>query len=216
MVCKSCGLGASSSFAARRQTANDTWSHAALAIGEVSAGMSRFLITHGQFSMIDAIRHVLEACGPSRVSLWTGRVGVYDIQYLLRLPITEGLLVLDVAMMRRSLDGHSHTLALDNAISAWRDRHGPRSLSSLRTHAKMATVEGNGLKILVRGSPSMNHNTRFEQIDITEGGPDFDLVRRLEKGLPKDVTEAQTEQVWDGDLSQTCSWRKRFGTPRQP
>jgi hypothetical protein len=51
----------------------------------------------------------------------------------------------------------------------------------------MATVEGGGLKVLMRGSMNLNHNPRLEQIDITEGGLDFDLVRRLEEGLPEDT-----------------------------
>jgi len=31
---------------------------------------------------------------------------------------------------------------------------------------------------------NLNFNPRFEQFDLTEGGEDFDLVRRLELELP--------------------------------
>jgi hypothetical protein len=31
---------------------------------------------------------------------------------------------------------------------------------------------------------NLNFNPRFEQFDLTEGGPDFDLVRSIEDELP--------------------------------
>jgi hypothetical protein len=44
-------------------------------------------------------------------------------------------------------------------------------------HRKIATVEAaSGLKFLRRGSINFDFNPRFEQFDITEGGPEFDLV----------------------------------------
>lgn len=52
-------------------------------------------------------------------------------------------------------------------------------------HAKIATVESeSGLRFLLRGSMNLNYNPRFEQFDITEGGPEFDLVREIEDELP--------------------------------
>jgi hypothetical protein len=51
-------------------------------------------------------------------------------------------------------------------------------------HAKIATVEAANFRVLLRGSMNLNFNPRFEQFDITEGGPDFELVKRIEAELP--------------------------------
>jgi hypothetical protein len=51
------------------------------------------------------------------------------------------------------------------------------SVRSEMNHRKIATVEAaSGLKFLRRGSINFDFNPRFEQFDITEGGPEFDLV----------------------------------------
>ena len=62
-------------------------------------------------------------------------------------------------------------------------------------HAKIATVEGGGFKCLLRGSMNLNHNPRFEQFDMTEGGPDFDLVRQVEDDLPILAPEAPGHEM---------------------
>lgn len=38
--------------------------------------------------------------------------------------------------------------------------------------------------MLARGSMNLNANPRFEQFDLTEGGPEFGLVAELEASLP--------------------------------
>jgi hypothetical protein len=50
-------------------------------------------------------------------------------------------------------------------------------------HSKIATIEGAGTKLLLRGSMNLNFNPRFEQFDLTEGGQDFELVRSIESEL---------------------------------
>ena len=69
-------------------------------------------------------------------------------------------------------------------IARWRGIFGPRSVRYTVTHAKIATVAGAGLRFRCSGSMNLNHNPRFEQFELAEGGPCFDLVRRLEDELP--------------------------------
>ncbi|MFN9294207.1 MAG: hypothetical protein ACK6EB_39500, partial [Planctomyces sp.] len=66
-------------------------------------------------------------------------------------------------------------------------------------HAKIATVESeSGLKFLLRGSMNLNYNPRFEQFDITEGGPEFDLVREIEDELPDLEDDCSGAEVYAG------------------
>lgn len=166
--------------AARRARAVESFGLAKDAIGPVSAGMSLFAITRGQWSMIDAIQHVLASVkGPCDISMWTWTVAEYEVQCLDTLmrngKIGKGTMIIDVAARAKN-----HEILAD-----WRKAFGPKSVRQVVNHAKIATVQSAcGLRLLLRGSMNLNANPRFEQFDLTEGGADFDLVRQIEAGLP--------------------------------
>lgn len=179
--------------AARRARAVESFGCAAATIGEVTAGMSLFAVTRGQWSMIDAVLHVLNQVGPSKVSLWTWTVAEYEVEVLTRLRIdgrvTAGRLVID--------HGARHKNA--GIIREWKSSYGADSVRYVVNHSKIATVESaSGLRCLLRGSMNLNFNPRFEQFDLTEGGPDFDLVRQIEDELPVLADDAPGEDVYAG------------------
>jgi hypothetical protein len=168
----------SSAPAARRAVAVESFQTAAECIGPVTPGMSLFAITRGQFSMLDAVLHVLDCVGPSRLTIWTWTIAGYEIEVFSALMrdkrLTDGLLVIDHA-------GRTKNASL---LADWSGVFGPGSIKYVVNHAKIATVEGNGLRVLLRGSMNLNFNPRFEQLDVTEGGPDFDLVSKIEDEIP--------------------------------
>ena len=55
----------------RKLRAAESFASAAAAIGPIERDMSVFLVTRGQFSMLDMIQHCLAELGPSRLSVWT-------------------------------------------------------------------------------------------------------------------------------------------------
>lgn len=169
---------ASSSPSARRTRAVESFQTAAECIGPVTPGLAVFAVTRGQFSMIDAILHVLDQVGPAAVSCWTWTIASYEIESFRTLHqdrrVTSGRLVIDEGARAKNLE----------LIVDWRDQFGADSVRYVHNHAKIATVEGGGFRVLLRGSMNLNANPRFEQLDVTEGGPDFDLVRRIEDALP--------------------------------
>lgn len=186
-------MARSSAPAARRAVARESFANAAETIGPCKPRMSLFAITRGQWSMIDAVLHVLDEVGPAAVSLWTWTVAEYEVQVLTRMMldkrITSGRLVID------------HGARNKNAaiIAEWQRLFGADSVRYVVNHAKIATIRtAGGLRFLLRGSMNLNFNPRFEQFDITEGGPEYDLVREIEDELPvldddcpgKDVYEA--------------------------
>ena len=165
--------------AARRKRAVESFGNAAEAIGEITRGMSMFAVTRGQWSMIDAILVILDQVGESRVSLWTWAVAEYEVEVLTRLRmdgrITDGRLVIDYGARNRNRE----------IIRDWQKTFGPESVRYVVNHAKIATIESaSGFRLLARGSMNLNFNPRFEQFDLTEGGEDFELVRRIEDELP--------------------------------
>lgn len=164
---------------ARRARAVESFQSAAATIGPVTPGMSLFAITRGQFSMIDAILHVLDEVGPSRVSFWTWTVAEYEVQVVERLiadkRITSGRMVIDHGARNKNAE----------LIRRFQQSFGADSVRYVVNHAKIATIETVvGDRYLLRGSMNLNFNPRFEQFDLTSNGPDFDLIREVEDELP--------------------------------
>lgn len=162
----------------RRAVAKESFKTAADCIGPLTPGMALFAVTRGQFSMIDAMLHVLDAVGPAKISVWTWTIADYEIQAFTELArdgrIVGGRLMIDGAARNKN----------SALIADWKKRFGPDSVRYLLNHAKIATVETEKFRVLLRGSMNLNFNPRFEQFDLTEGGEDFDLVRRIEDELP--------------------------------
>ena len=186
-------MGRSSTAVGRRKVAKESFANAAETIGPCEAGMSLFAVTRGQWSMIDAVLHCVDCVGKAKVSLWTWTVAEYEVQVLTRLRvdgrITSGRLVID------------HGARNKNAaiIADWKQTFGGDSVRYVINHAKIATVESeSGLRFLLRGSMNLNFNPRFEQFDITEGGPEFDLMREIEDELPDLNDECSGAEVYAG------------------
>jgi hypothetical protein len=162
----------------RKRRAIEGMRSAAETIGRIESGMSMFAITRGQFSMIDVIQHMLDECGRSEVSVWTWAIADYEVECFEGLMnddrISGGLLVID-----RSAEQRNAVL-----IDRWRGIFGRESVRVCKNHAKVATVAGGGFHLLARGSMNLNFNPRFEQLDVSEGGPEFAMIRKIESELP--------------------------------
>ena len=192
-------MSRSSSPAGRRKTAVESFANAAKTIGTCEAGMSLFAITRGQWSMIDAALHVLDQVGPAAVSLWTWTVAEYEVQVLTRLRIDER-----VTSGRMIID---HGARNKNAaiIADWKRQFGSDSVRYVVNHAKIASIEtAAGLKFLLRGSMNLNFNARFEQFDLTEGGPEFDLIQGIELELPTLNDDYSGKEVYEATKLQNA------------
>jgi hypothetical protein len=165
------------SVSARRKRAVESFQTAAECIGKLEKGSSLFAITRGQFSMIDAILACLDQCGPAKVSLWTWTIAEYEIQCLERLRndnrITEATLVIDHIGIKKNRI----------LLNQWQDQFGAQSVRFVINHSKIATISDGNFTLLLRGSMNLNFNPRFEQFDLTEGGEDYELVKRIESEL---------------------------------
>lgn len=178
------------SVAWRRDTAIESFRNAGETLGELRHGMALFAITRGQWSMIDAVLHVLACVGEgAAISLWTWTVAEYEVETLTRLQndrrIRDGLLVIDGGARAKNA----------GLIAEWKKVFGELSVRYVRNHSKIATVSGNGWRFLLRGSMNLNWNPRFEQFDLTEGGADFDLVREIEGELLVLQDDASNSEV---------------------
>lgn len=167
-----------SAISVRRKRAVQSFKTAADCIGTIEPGIALFAMTRGQFSMIDAVFACLNQTGPAAVSLWTWTVAEYEVECMDRLRtdgrVTDGRLVIDYGARNKNA----------GLIRQWKAAYGLHSVRYVVNHAKIATIENERFKLLLRGSMNLNFNPRFEQFDLTEGGEDFDMVKRIELELP--------------------------------
>ena len=179
--------GSSAAPASRRRHALESLGTAAAAIGPITPGMSLFAITRGQWSMLDAVQHVVLELGRAWVSVLTWAIADYEVEAM------AGLMANAAIIGARLIVDRSAEQRSSSTIAAWRERFGVASVRVCKNHAKIARVwtpgeissDGGGFRrVLIRGSMNLNFNPRFEQADVTEGGEDFELVARLENELP--------------------------------
>ena len=167
-----------SATSVRRKRAVESFGSARECIGVVEKDMALFVITRGQFSMLDAVNVVIDQVGPCLVSVWTWAIADYEIEcfenFMANGAILSGRLVIDRAAEQRN----------ESMIEKWRACFGVDAVRVCQNHAKIATVQTDQFRVLLRGSMNLNFNPRFEQLDITEGGEDFDLVERIKNELP--------------------------------
>jgi len=159
-------------------SAVESFGAASAAIGPITAGMHRFLLTRGQFSMIDMIQHVLAEVGPASVSVWTWTIASYEVSAVESL-IQDGRVRAASLVIDRSVD-----MRRPGPVRSWRERFGAGSVKICRNHAKIARVWTADRRVLIRGSMNLNFNPRFEQADVSEGCAGYDLVAGVEAALP--------------------------------
>ena len=162
----------------RRKRDVESFGSAKECIGQIEKDMGLFAVTRGQFSMLDIVSVVIQQAGTCNVSVWTLAIADYEFEFMESFmqnkTIKAGRLVIDRAAEVKN----------DAIISKWRSVFGKDTVRVCKNHAKIATVQNDDYRILIRGSMNLNFNPRFEQFDITEGGPDFDLIEKIENELP--------------------------------
>lgn len=175
----------------RRRTAKESHRSAAECIGKIERGMSLFAVTRGAFSAIDVITHILQDVGPSHVGIFTWTLAQFETSVLIRLRregrILSGVLVIDASSREK----------YSSLLRDWHEAFGSNSIKLCINHSKMVTIESaTGLKVLVHGSLNLNANFRLENLQVLEGGPEFDLVKQIEAELPVLPNDCSNSQAY--------------------
>lgn len=158
-------------------------------IGTIEKDYSLFAITRGQFSMIDAILATLEQVQDAEISLWTWVIAEYEAKCFQRL-IADKRIKSATLMIDRIAKDKNRELLIE-----WKKTFGENSIRLVYNHSKIACIKNDKFKVLLRGSMNLNYNPRFEQLDITEGGEDFELVKKIESELPYLNLDASISEI---------------------
>jgi len=137
-------------------------SNASEAIGAIEHNTDTFILTFGQFSLIDALVAILDQTGPAAVDMatWTAADAHLErsAELLRASSITQMRLILDRSFKTRQPGYFHHMLEL----------FGPECIREMRTHAKFIVVRNDKWNIVVRTSMNLNENPRLENIEVSE------------------------------------------------
>ena len=131
------------------------------AIGTLSKNEDVYILTFGQFSLIDVLSVILDQTGPARVdiSTWTAAHAHLDetADKLRNNKIVKMRWLVDSSFIARQPEYCRKMRALfgDNCIRAY------------KSHAKFMVIENDEWKIAVRTSMNMNENPRLENVEIS-------------------------------------------------
>ncbi len=131
------------------------------AIGKLEQDQDTFILTFGQFSLIDALVAILAQTGPASVDLCTWTAADAHIErskdLLQHAKITKFRLVIDRSFETRK-PAYCHHL---------RESFGADCIRAIRCHAKFMVIRNEKWDVVVRTSMNLNENPRLENIEIS-------------------------------------------------
>ena len=170
--------------------------NAAAAIGELSPGLEVFILSMGQFSLIDSMLHLVEQVGPCNVdvSVWT--VAHYDMGK------AQALIEQSTIRAMRWLIDRSFPARQPSFVRRMRDLFGDRCIRVTQAHCKFMAIYNDTWNLAVRTSMNLNENPRMETLEISD---DPGLC-----GFLRSVVDAVFEEVAPGDLGATLTSLERL------
>jgi len=135
---------------------------ASIAIGDIKKGEDTFILTYGQFSLIDALIVILHQTGEADVviSTWTAAHAHLDKakELMTDANIRSLKLIVDRSFKTRQPAYFKQMI----------DTFGEESIRETVTHAKFMIITNDNWNIVVRTSMNLNENPRLENIEISE------------------------------------------------
>lgn len=183
----------------RRRPRISKVTNAATALADFDRGLETYVLTFGQFSMMDAIMAILDKTGPADVALATWTAASADLRRSAELLHDKRFrslrFIVDCSFPQRQPGYAQQLLQL----------FGPDAIRTTRTHAKFAVITNNDWNVVVRTSMNLNENPRLESLEVTDD-EDFatwmlELVDTIfEEETPDFVTKSRPELTGMPDI----------------
>lgn len=158
------------------------------AIGSLDKNTDTFILTYGQFSLIDALMVILDQTGPANVciSTWTAAHAHLDLS-------EELMASSDILSLKMVVD-RSFKTRQPKYFNRMINLFGVECVREIRTHAKFITVRNDDWDIVVRTSMNLNENPRLENIEISndKGFADFfdNIVDNIFEEVPHSYSKS--------------------------
>ena len=165
---------------------------ASQAIGKIEKNTDTFVLTYGQFSLIDALMAILDQTGPAHVviSTWTAAHAHLDksAEMMAAAEILSLRMIVDRSFQSRQPGYYQHMI----------DIFGSESIRAIRSHAKFMLIRNDKYDIVVRTSMNLNENPRLENIEISENADFTDFFENITKAIFKEVPAGDNKSELPG------------------
>ena len=179
-------------------------STAAEAIGTIKPGTDTFILTYGQFSLVDALVAILDQTGPADVSISTWTAADAHLE--------RSAALLESASIRsfRMIVDRSFETRQPKYCHHMRQLFGPESIRAIRTHAKFMLVRSDTHDVVVRTSMNLNENPRLENLEVSEGTAFAEFFQRIVDEVFATVPEGENMSSLPSldDLRETFPFRE--------
>lgn len=162
-------------------------STAAQAIGKIEKNTDTFILTYGQFSLIDALLVILDQTGPAHVAISTWTAANAHLERSAELMATADILsfrmIVDRSFQTRQPAYYAQMVEL----------FGGESIRAISTHAKFITVRNDDWNVVVRTSMNLNENPRLENIEVSENAAFADFFSQIVADVFDEVPPEKNE-----------------------
>jgi len=139
-------------------------------IGKLSHGMDIFVLSKGQWSLIDGLEHILGQTGPADVSLTTWSVGGEEVATINRLlsakrSVRSLRFVIDFSFVSRK------PAFCAQLVEAFGD-----CVRVFPCHAKLGLIGNEEWKLVIRSSMNLNRNIRLEFLELSDCPELYDFL----------------------------------------
>jgi len=131
-------------------------------IGVLEKNTDTFILTFGQFSLIDALCAVLDQTGPARVDISTWTAADAHLERTAAMVASA-----DITSLRMIVD-RSFETRQPKYCAHMRESFGAECIRAIRTHAKFMVVRNDKWNVVIRTSMNLNENPRLENIEVSE------------------------------------------------
>lgn len=146
-------------------------SNARVALAGLTREVELYILTFGQFSLLDAVSAILEHTGPADVTISTWTAATADLTR------AEGFLRDGNIRRLRFLVDRSFLSRQPGYATQLVQAFGDDAVRTTRTHAKFAIIRNDEWSVTIRTSMNMNENPRLEHLEV---GHDPSLAQFLE------------------------------------
>lgn len=134
---------------------------AADAVGPITQETELFLMTNGQFSIVDIVEHCLNATGPACIDIATWTAADGDLRrahaFLLSSRITRARFVVDPSFRTRKPEFCATLVGL----------FGNDAIRTTPLHGKFVAIYNDTWSMAIRTSMNLNINKRIETVEIS-------------------------------------------------
>ena len=160
---------------------------ASLAVGKIEKNTDTFVLTYGQFSLIDGLLAILDQTGPAHIAISTWTAAHADLTRSAELLETADILslrmIVDRSFKTRQPAYYNHMIRL----------FGKESIRSINTHAKFLTIRNDNWDVVVRTSMNLNTNPRLENMEVSENKEFAEFFETIVNDVFNEVTPEETK-----------------------